>query len=329
LRWGVLSTANIGRKAVAPAVRASTNGRLAAVASRDERSARAYANELGIPRWHGSYAALLDDPEVDAIYLPLPNSLHREWTIRALEAGKHVLCEKPLALTAADCEAMAAAAHTHGVQLMEAFMYRFHPRTEALIAAVHGGDIGEVKLVRSAFTFALRSRDDIRLSAELGGGALRDVGSYCVNVARTLYGSEPVEAQAFARYGDSDVDEELAGTLRFRSDDGDVFAQLHCALTLERQEFVEAVGSGGRMRVDHAFLPGTAEVDSVRTPVGGDPERLRFDGVDEYRLMVEHFADAVLNGGRVRYGAFEAAANVRALEALARSARNGGRPEPI
>lgn len=204
-------------------------------------------------------------------------------------------------------------------------MYRFHPRTEALIARVRGGEVGEPKVVRSGFTFALRSRDNIRLSAELGGGALRDVGCYCVNAARTLFGREPDEVQAFAHYGASGVDEELVATLRF----GGAFAQFHCALTLPRQEFVEVVGSEGRLVVERAFLPGTDAVEIVHHAPGREPERTLFEGVDEYRLMVEHFADRVLTRREVRYDPLEAAANVRALEALARSAQRGGRPEPV
>ena len=178
LRFGVLSTANIGRAAVNPAIQAARNAELVAVASRDGERAREFAAQGAIPRHHGSYEALLDDPEIDALYIPLPNSLHREWAIRAAEKGKHVLCEKPLALTAAEGREMAAAADAHRVKLMEAFMYRFHPRTEKVIELVRGGRIGELRAIRSAFTFRLTRPDNIRLKPELGGGALMDVGCY-------------------------------------------------------------------------------------------------------------------------------------------------------
>ncbi|MDX1495553.1 MAG: Gfo/Idh/MocA family oxidoreductase, partial [Longimicrobiales bacterium] len=176
VRWGVLSTANIGRAAVNPAIQASSNGELVAVASRDADRARAFASEHGIPESCGSYEALLERDDIDAVYIPLPNSMHREWTIRAAEAGKHVLCEKPLALDAAECEEMEAAAAEAGVKLMEAFMYRFHPRTERVVEMLREGVVGEPKTVRSTFTFRLRSRDNIRLDPDLGGGALMDVG---------------------------------------------------------------------------------------------------------------------------------------------------------
>ena len=190
LRWGVLSTANIGRAAVNPALQASRNGVLSAVASRDADRANAFAREHGIPRAYGSYEDLIDDPDIDALYIPLPNSLHRDWVIHAVRAGKHVLCEKPLALNAADCFEMAAAAEEAGGKLMEAFMYRFHPRIERVVDMIRDGHIGEIGAVRSTFTFRLRSPDNIRLDPSLGGGSLLDAGCYCVNVSRTIVGEE-------------------------------------------------------------------------------------------------------------------------------------------
>lgn len=322
VRWGILSTANIGRKAVAPAIRTSKNGRLLAVASRDEEKARAYAREFAMPRSYGSYEALLTDTDIDAVYIPLPNSLHKEWTIKAAEAGKHVLCEKPLGLTAQECLDMDEAARTNGVNLMEAFMYRFHPRTEAAIKLVRGGGLGTVKLIRSSFTFELTNPGNIRLNPDLGGGSLRDVGCYCVNVSRTLMGEEPTKVQAFATWGDSGVDEEMVATLRFP---GNRFAQFHCALTLPRQEVYEVVGKAGNFTVPSAFLPGTSDAEIEESGSGLEPESRTFEGVDEYQLMVEHFADCLLTDQEPRYSAEEAAANMRVIEALYRSAHNGKR----
>ncbi len=321
LRWGVISTANIGRAAVNPAIQASRNGALVAVASRDPAVAAEFAACHGIPRHFGSYEALLDDSEIEAVYIPLPNSLHREWAIKAAERGKHVLCEKPLALDAAECGEMAAAARGAGVKLMEAFMYRFHPRIGRASGLVRDGAIGELRVVRSAFTFRLTRPDNIRLSRELGGGALMDVGCYCVNVSRTVVGGEPVEAQAFARFGPSGVDLELAGTLRFEND---VVAQLDCALSMERREHCEVAGTAGALTIESAFLPGTEPVEIVETHGRSPTVRHPIDGADQYRLMVEDFADAVLLDRPVRYPAAEAAANLRAIAALYRSARTGG-----
>lgn len=321
LRWGVLSTANIGRAAVIPAIRASSNGVLSAVASRSLERARTFAEANGIPRALGSYEALLDDPDVEALYIPLPNSMHLEWTVRALEAGKHVLCEKPLGLGARECLDMDRVARAHGVRLMEAFMYRFHPRTERLLEMVRSGAVGEVRMIRSAFTFRLRRTDDIRLDPDLGGGALRDVGCYCVNVSRTVAGTEPMAVQASARWTERGVDEALTGTLFFA--DG-LVARFDCALTLERCEQVEVAGTDGWLRVPQAFLPGTADVvlEEHRGRVGRTDHRVT--GADEYRRMVEHFVEHVRDGRPFRYDAREAALNLKAIEALYVSARANG-----
>jgi xylose dehydrogenase (NAD/NADP) len=326
LRWGVISTSNIGRAAVNPAIRASKNGELLAVASRDVARARAFAEEWSIPRHFGSYDALLDDPDIDAVYLPLPNSMHLEWAVRAAEAGKHVLCEKPLALDAEECLRMEAAAEAAGVRLMEAFMYRFHPRTQRVLERLQEGAVGELLMMRSSFTFRLTRPDNIRWDPTLGGGALMDVGCYCVNISRTMAGAEPVEVQATANWSDRGVDRELVGMLRFP---GDVLAHFDCALTLERTEAYEVSGTDGTLQVPSAFLPGTGDVPIHLHRGREGTETEVVVGVDEYRLMVEHFADGVLNGTPFRYPAAEAARNMRAIEALYRSARDGGRPVTV
>jgi predicted dehydrogenase len=321
VRWGVLGTANIGRVAVNPAIQVSANGSLVAVASRDAYRAGAFAAAAGIPRWHPSYEALLDDPEVDAIYLPLPNSLHREWAIRAARAGKHVLCEKPLALTEAECREMEAAAAEAGTLLMEAFMYRFHPRTERVVELTRQKYLGAFRVLRGTFTFRLTRPGDIRMDPELGGGALMDVGCYCVNVARTVAGAEPVEVQARANWAASGVDAEMVGLLRFG--DG-AMAHFDCALTQERCESYEVQGEDGYLRVPAAFLPGTADAVIEEHRGRGARTDHVVPGADEYRLMVEHFADCILTGAPLRYPASEAALNMRTIEALYRSARVGG-----
>ena len=326
LRWGILSTANIARAAVIPAIRASRNGDVRAVASRNRERAYAFASELGIPQSHGSYEALLEAEDIDALYIGLPNSLHCEWTVKAAEAGKHVLCEKPLGATAAECDEMDRAARRNGVVLMEAFMYRFHPRTERVSELIRGGAIGPLRAIQSTFTFRLRRSDDIRLQKDLAGGALMDVGCYCVNVSRTLAAAEPVEVQAFAHWAESGVDAQMAGTLRFESG---LLAQFDCALTLERRELYQAAGLNGHLTVGSAFLPGGGEstIEEHHGRAGRSVHTL--PGADEYRLMVEHFADSVLEGREVRYPASEAAANLRAIEALYRSAKNAARPEAV
>ena len=322
VRWGVISTANIGRYAVNPAIQASSNGELVAVASRDGDRARAFADEWDIPVAHGRYEGLLADDGIDAVYIPLPNSLHREWSIKAMEAGKHVLCEKPLALTKAECLEMQAASDANGVMLMEAFMYRFHPRTERVLKMIEDGALGELKMIQAAFTFRLKSLDNIRLDPDLGGGALMDVGCYCVNVSRTAAGGEPVEVQALATRSASGVDEMLAGTMRFAND---VVASFQCGLNTRRRERYEIGGTDGYLAVEDAFLPGKDDVVIEEYRDDNEPVVHTINGVDEYRLMVEHFADCVLGGTPPRYAATEAAANMQVIEALYASVRAGGK----
>lgn len=320
IRWGVLSTANIGRRAVNPAIQASTSGELIAVASRDPDRARAFAEEHGIPTSLGSYAALVASPDVDALYIPLPNSLHREWVIRAANAGKHVLCEKPLGLNARECIEMHAAAEANSVRLMEAFMYRFHPRMQAVVQHIQSGAIGEARSIQSAFTFRLNRPDNIRLDPDLGGGALMDVGCYCVNVSRTLMSAEPVSVRATARWTERGVDDELSGELLFS---GGAVAQISCGLTQARRETVEVGGTEGWIRIPSAFLPGTGKVDyDVHGPEREDHPT--FAGTDQYRAMVEHFNHCVLMGQAPRYGALEAARNMAVIDALYESARKDG-----
>ena len=322
LHWGVLGTANIGR-AVNPAIHAAHNSALVAVASRDAGKARAYAQQWSIPRCHASYLDLLADAEIDAVYIPLPNGLHKEWTIRAAEHGKHILCEKPLALTANECREMHHAAVANGVTLMEAFMYRFHPRTERVIALVKGGSLGTVRAIRSAFTFRLMRPNDVRFDATLGGGALFDVGCYCVSASRTIAAAEPVEVQAWATYTDRDVDEQLAGTMRFASG---LVAHFDCALNQETRQFYDIGGTDASIHIESAFNPGVRALSLVQRGVNRDEHREEFTAIDQYRLMVEHFADCALHQRPVRYDALEAAANMTVIEALYHSARSGGRP---
>ncbi|HWE64422.1 MAG TPA: Gfo/Idh/MocA family oxidoreductase, partial [Chloroflexota bacterium] len=249
IRWGILSTANIGLKAFIPGVAASRNGVVAAIASRDSSRAQEAAARLGIPRAHGSYEALLADPEVDAIYNPLPNSMHAEWTLKAAEAGKPILCEKPLARDAAEAAAMVEGCRAHGVLLMEAFMYRFHPQQARVRALLDEGAIGELRAVRSGFTFHLRSLDprNVRLQRDLAGGALMDVGCYCINAMRMLFGEEPRWFSAQGDYREQfGVEVTMAGVLGF-SDQR--MATFDCGFRAMGQGWYMAVGTTGQIEV--------------------------------------------------------------------------------
>lgn len=318
LRWGVLGVANIAVRAVIPAIQRLRRSRMVAIASRTESRAREAAQRLGIPHAYGSYDELLKDPGIQAIYIPLPNSMHREWTMRCAEAGKHVLCEKPLGLTAAECEEMAAACRAHRVLLMEAFMYRFHPRTERVLQLIAEGAVGEPRLVRASFTFAIRDPKNIRLQREMGGGALYDVGCYGINVSRMILG-EPREAFARGHIGASGVDELTGALLRF---DGDRLALVDCGLRVSRREEYEVVGTEGRLTVPVAFLPGTADAE-IHLVRGTERTTISIRGTDEYQCMVEHFEDAALAEAPLRLPPTDAVANVRVIEALLASLRTG------
>jgi predicted dehydrogenase len=324
MKWGVISTANIGRKAVIPAIQASNNGEVIAVASRDLKKAQEFAGELDIPRSYSSYEELFEDADIDAVYNPLPNIMHREWTIKAAEAGKHILCEKPLAMNVGECVEMEDAARSNGVKLMEAFMYRFHPRTERVLEMVRAGELGQVKMINAAFTFRLTNLENIRYRPELGGGSLMDVGCYCVNIIRTIAGGQPAEVQAFARWSVTGVDERMVGSLRFENN---LLAQFDCALNMERRELYQVAGTDAYMDVAGAFLPGEG-ITQILVKRGREEDvTYTLDGADEYQIMVEHFSDCVVNDIPVRYSPSEAAANMQVIEALYRSAKNDGKPE--
>ena len=323
LGWGIISTANIGKWAVIPAIHAAKNGELLAVASRDYSKAETFSAACGIPKFYGSYDEILDDDNIDAVYIPLPNSLHLEWVIKAAEKGKHILCEKPLALNAAECYQMKEAVENNGVKLMEAFMYRFHPQTEKVIQMVRSGQLGELKLIHSAFTFRLTNPKNIRLDPGLGGGSLMDVGCYCVNISRTVASAEPVEVQAFANWAPSGVDGEMSGILRFENG---VIAQFDSALTMERREVYEVAGTDVYLSVPGAFLPGKGDTTIWEHRGREEPIAHTIAGVDEYRLMVEHFADCVINDRQLRYTADEASLNMRVIDALYQSAKNNCKP---
>lgn len=316
VRWGILSTARIGVRRLVPALQRSQTGTVVAIASRDGARARELAAKFSIPRAHGSYEALLADPEVDAVYIPLPNSLHLEWTVRAAEAGKHILCEKPLALNAAQARAMVDASRRAGVLLQEAFMYRFHPQTEELRRRVASGAIGSPWLVRSAFTFNVASDDDIRLNAALGGGGLLDVGCYAVSIARLLLG-EPQSGWGSAAF-ERGVDVHLAGMLRFSS----ATALVDCGLRAPYRQFCEVVGSAGTITAPRPFQPEEdPAVLIVRT--GGQEERVEIPGTNQYTLMLDHMGACILEGRPPMFPPEEAVANLRVLDALMASARSG------
>lgn len=321
LRWGVLGPGGIAG-AFVRGVADAPDCSVTAVASRDTGRARAFAAEHGVPHWYGSYRQMLSDPDVDAVYIALPNSLHAQWSIAAARAGRHVLCEKPLAVDRAAAEVMADVARRHGVLLAEGFMYRFHPRTRRLVELLRNGAVGPVRLVRSSFGIAVTDTRASRLDPELGGGALRDVGCYCVNLARLAVGAAPSSVTAVARWT-SGVDQTLAGTLDY----GGALAQVSCSLASGRHDTAQVVGEGGVIEVPSAFLPPPdAPARLLLRREGEPPTELTFPPVDQYRLEAEAFAGQVSRPdglGPRELPLAETLENLGTIDALLRAARSG------
>lgn len=318
VRWGILSAANIGVKRVAPAILASSNGYLLAVGSRDPQRASnafAFAPDVMI---YDSYENIMNDPAIDAIYNPLPNSLHAEWTIRALRAGKHVLCEKPLAVTAEQGVQMAEAARETGRLLMEAFMYRFHPQTIWALEQIAAGRIGDVKLVHCSFAFNIGNRPrDIRLQAALAGGSLMDVGCYPINMCRAVYGRSPVSVGARVYVPDgSEVERSAQAVLDYG--DG-CFGLIDCSFDLPGRQVTEIVGDAGTITILLPFTPAYNEA-TVLVATEGQELHQHFAPVDHYRLEVEHFAACVRLGHMPMLTLEETIENLATIEAIYQSA---------
>lgn len=320
LRWGVLGAANIARRRVIPAIQASATGRVVAVASRERSRAEELARSANIATVFDDYEALLSSPDVDAVYIPLPNSEHHRWTIAAAQAGKHILCEKPLALSAAQAQEMVDASKDAGVLLAEAFMYRHHPLVGKVLELLNSGAIGDLNLIRATFTFAMNRDHDIRLDPALGGGALMDVGCYCINLARLVTNAEPVSVVASAAIGQSDVDESFAGVLRFDGETSDgVLAVVDASLRAAGGPGYELIGSAGKIAVRQGFKIEADEEGEIQLHQAGDISRIFTDAVDQYQLMVDDFGKAVMGTRPFQYPAEDAVANMRVID-MAREA---------
>jgi xylose dehydrogenase (NAD/NADP) len=314
VRWGLLSTARINQALIA-GIRVAEGAQLVAVASREAATARAYAEEQGIPRAHGSYEALLADPDIECVYVPLPNSLHVPWTVRALEAGKHVLCEKPMSNRVAPVEEAFDAAERADRVLMEAFMWRYHEQTAAIVRLVDEGLVGPVRHVRAAFSHTLpETSGDVRWDAQLDGGALMDVGCYCVSAMRLLLG-EPERVYAETVRGAGGVDGRAIAVLRFA---GGVLGSLESSFDTAPREVLEVVGLEGTLVSDdpwHARAPSLALVKP-----DGTRELIGVDAVNPYAREVEDVSRAARGGGPPRLGRADAVGQARTIEALYRSA---------
>jgi D-xylose 1-dehydrogenase (NADP+, D-xylono-1,5-lactone-forming) len=317
--WGIISTADINRLVIPPAQESPAID-LVGVASRTQDHAEEYAAKWGIPRAYGSYEALLADAEIECVYISLPNTMHTEWSIRSVDAGKHVLCEKPFTRNPADVTRAWDAADRAGRVLSEAFMWRHNPQTKRLRALIDEGAIGEVRLIRAVFSYSLYDEDNIRLRTDVEGGALMDVGCYCVSGSRLAAGAEPVTAFGSARYGPTGTDWVFTGLLRFP---GDVLATFDCGTALPNRDELEVIGSEGSLFLDD---PWHAKRPVIEVRRDDAVERIELEPVDSYRLELENVTAAAAGEAELLLGRDDALGQARALEALHRSATRG---EPV
>jgi xylose dehydrogenase (NAD/NADP) len=314
LNWGFLSTARINR-ALIPPLQFSKRNHLLAVGSRSQEAADAYAKEQKISRAYGSYESLLADRDIDVIYISLPNHLHAEWTIKAVEAGKHVLCEKPLALSVQEVDAIQSAARKHGRVVAEAFMYRHHPQTLKVLEIVKSGSLGMLKLIRGSFSFVLAREGDVRLDPTMGGGSIWDVGCYPISYARTVVGEEPLEVFGWQVTGETGVDLTFVGQIRFREN---IHAQVDSSFVIPLHSFVEIVGSEGTLNIPRPFKP--SQNEKIYLTRGNQTETIKIKGQELYLGEVEDMADAILLGNEPRISLNDSRANTAVIRALLDSA---------
>lgn len=321
IRWGVLSTANIGLTQVIPAIGRADNAELTAIASRSER-VHEIAEEHGISKAYESYEDLLSDPEIDAVYIPLPNHLHKEWTIKAAEAGKHILCEKPAALTAAEAAEMVEFCRSHSVKFGEAFMYQLHPQHARVKEIMDSGEIGDIRLIKSSHSFYLDDREgNIRMDKRMGGGSLYDLGCYSISAIRYLTESEPVEVQAFAELDKKDgIDMTAYGWMHLENG---IRALFDCSFDMVPRNEYEVVGTKGSIKVPHAFRPDiVGGVGSVIVRSGEETRKEEITG-DIYRMEVEDLSKAILEDRDPWISGESTIQNMQVLDACYRSIAEG------
>ncbi|MCB8923734.1 MAG: Gfo/Idh/MocA family oxidoreductase [Ardenticatenaceae bacterium] len=320
VRWGLLSTANINRRLI-PAIQMSARGELTAVASRTLPAAQTYAAQWGIPRAFGSYEAMLNSDEIDAVYISLPNHLHAEWSVYALRHGKHVLCEKPFALTLDEVDAMTEAAQETGNILAEAFMYRHHPQTKIAKAWVDDGRLGDITLLRGAFNFAFRSRENVRLVPEYGGGCLWDVGIYPLSLAQFIMGGPPQWVMGSQWIGDTGVDEFFAGQMGYGN--GRI-AQITASFNTPFYTFAEIIGTQGRLTMNRPFVGhNDGQRQMLFHPANGEPQEIPVPQKELYLGEVEDMHAAILDGAPNYLTLTETRNHIKTALTLYESARTG------
>jgi xylose dehydrogenase (NAD/NADP) len=319
VRWGVLGCAAFARGRTIPAMLDTPSVELVGVASRSQEKAEEFRAHFNLPHAYGSYEEMLDDPQIEAVYIPLPNGLHGEWMVRAAEKGKHCLCEKPFTGSAMEAQKVEDAAARTGVKIMEAFMWRFHPQHERARQATRDGAIGAIRLIRAAFTFTIARQPNVRLDPALAGGSVMDVGCYCVSSVRYYYDDEPTTA--FAR-GEIDpeygVDMSMAGVLQFPTG----LALVDCGFHLPFRSDIEIAGEKGTLYIPRAWLPD----EEATLLINGATEKL--PPANQYVSEFEHFSQCILNDTPPRFGVEDAVKQMKALDAVLRSMRSG-QPERV
>jgi len=321
LRWGILGAAGIGDRDVIPALLASDTAELLGIASRDEHKSRRKAEQYGLPKTYNGYEALLADPDIEAVYIPLPNHLHKQWTVAAARAGKHVLCEKPIALNAGEAQEMVDACREAGVHLAEAFMYRYHPRVIRMKQLVESGAIGQLRAIHGVFSYnGAADTGNIRFNEEWGGGGLYDICCYPLSAARLIVGSEPKAATVLAQFSEEHggVDMMASGLVEFP---GDIGLTFDGGMWTAGRNRLEVVGSDGRIVLEHAFLPGDNQDELILFTKDGEHREGSY-GVNAYVRQADQFARTVRGLEQAAYPAEDAVAGMKLLDACLASARN-------
>ncbi|TVY07512.1 Gfo/Idh/MocA family protein [Paenibacillus cremeus] len=320
LKWGIMGNASIAKRAFIPGVRESELCVVEAIASREESKAKMVAEQFGISKSFGSYEDLLEDPSIDAVYIPLPNHLHKEWTIKAAKAGKHILCEKPIALNVKEAEEMAEACAKAGVKLAEAFMYRHHPRYQMLKEIISSGEIGDIRVIRGAFTFNNSANmENIRFKREWGGGSIYDVGCYPINAARYLLEREPeaVTVHALLSPQHDYVDMMASGLVEFPESVALIF---DCGMWAANRSFMEIVGTNGRIDLPSGFGTRPEPITNLFVTIGGERKEIEVPHVNHYAIQADNFARSVLHGEPLSFEPSDFISNMRVLEACIKSA---------
>ncbi|WP_066194996.1 MULTISPECIES: Gfo/Idh/MocA family protein [Gracilibacillus] len=320
IKWGILSTATIAKNAVIPGIKESEAGEVYAIASRSLENAKQTAEELVIPNAYGSYEALLADPEIEVVYVPLPNHLHKNWAIKAMQAGKHVLCEKPIALDAKEAEEMATVSEQTGKIIVEAFMYRYHPRYQMIQKVIESGEIGDIRGIHGTFTFnSAANKENVRFRKAWGGGSIYDIGVYPISAARMLLNEEPQAATVHALFSKEhdDVDMMASGILEFNHG---VALTFDCGMWAAGRNQLEILGTKGRIEVPSAFVAHQDEKDHFQLHSQDGVKEITVPHVNQYALQADVIAESIRTGAPLPYPIHDAILNMRVVDACLESA---------